>query len=1274
MVGILQNEQLSEVPINPVKPTGERKGLKYRPTPAISGVFRGKSTSKKYKAFNELGGCRVMPMIRRCCRQAKLDPDSTTNFAGSDGKTMTDEQIGTFIGEIRKRDGKQPGTTNMNPVERSMSWYADPRSELFTNKRKTEIPRKDDREHLAKIQDFVEHHEKHSFQDRTIVPTNAKMRGSRIRITDDEKEQWAKAIHQHTGVRMFPFTEIPTLPNAAEALEQLENDLDLTQEVTLEELIFRLILAFQLLFQPDTGENGCFCNAVLTHPAEISNDIVARRFPEVKRPKISQAEWGGKAHYSEKRPQCQMTFHLTTGDCFLMPRATGTAVVCPSDDCREREHKDKEIDFCVQTETQATTKVNWQTSGRMARESGKHHPWRTIILSAGEIQTDHRKKHINRATDKAAKQVEPFTSPLYSTYLLNCGNRDEVALSDPIRRTNERAPFDERSTGNRRIWVAFWQMMKREQIFLFNHRGTRFPDLDKGEPSRIFPFQFVAGINEDQRRREYDSADIYQLQVGQYAIEQEQRAKLQAHYAKGSTALEDKVVGLEGSSDEVENQKKRKLVPNDSEKIQPRDGFPALGKVKVEKLSHTKPWSTTRETRNKSKKPKFDENSYISLSDDDTIKGPPYEKLTSADGTTTQNGTTSQGETTQDEETSTLPSTPNFNHLVDVKSQTKSTSRTKTKSRIKRTLHRPKPELKPLTSDLDSHEEEVMNGGGKRVTKKCTSESVMDSRMTTEAMIDTSPSEKGQPDNDGPVTSPNQAEPITLTTTETLGNSRSNAGNGNSTKTDTSVPKALAHRELSPDQSSFADKSLKKDWTPRGVCEFEGMGPNTATDTSDDEEPAAKNSLDDKELERCLNDVVGKNQMGRRDAFKSRLLANKPIINLENRQDISDFCKQLAATPEFWYFHIGDERLSQKEANHLAVYARYAGGEPCLLSGTLLELGSRDTEWRSTQTNEVGFFLDGLMMQYAREGKDLRGRPNDRQGRYLANGMIGLTRDGAHPLINCSGTSPTFGQEQQLQTYKRHLATPDKVLKRIGRDPTVTVLVLITDETEARMKEKCELPIEMRRSDAKKAGNSGYGHLKVRFGAKTDWVEHIANLTEQKRDYHGEKPKGATVNECGAFMVIISPYGLQKAFSFDHMYQINQYWLSTLINQTTNVYQEALMMRIPLDYASTNSYGRTMPQALAEILLPDQVSAIGFHLRRNGARAGLTAADNFSRIRMYVLTEVTRHLAEEASQPATREKLLQIEKWAKKVIEETMPANGHNSFIAAAAPNNKIPK
>ena len=462
----------------------------------------GQTLSKKFKEFNEVGGGRVMPWIQQCCKAAKLDPGASANFVNTNGEVMTDGQISTQVDAIRRQHREDIGTTGMTPEERSMSWYADPRSELFPNKREGETPREEDREHLAKIEDFVQHHERPAFQDRSVTPLNAKMKGSRVRDPEDEKELWSRAIYQHTGVRMMPCTQIPTLPNAAEALEQLELDTNLEEETTLETLIYRMILSFQLLFQPDAATEGCFCHRVLKYPAEINNAMLLRRFPNVLRPKISQAEWGSKTHFSLKRPRVQLTTHLTTGDCFLMPKATEAAIICPSDDCLEREHTDKGIDFKVQTEPQGDTTVNWNTSGRMAREQGKHHPSRTIIWSAGEIQGGHRKQHRNKKTNRAAKQVEPFTSLLYSTYLLNCGSHEKEDLSD------------ERSTGNRRLWIAVWQMLKREQIFLYNHRGTRFPDLEQSTESLIFPCQFVAGIDEPKRRREYDSADIYTLQQG----------------------------------------------------------------------------------------------------------------------------------------------------------------------------------------------------------------------------------------------------------------------------------------------------------------------------------------------------------------------------------------------------------------------------------------------------------------------------------------------------------------------------------------------------------------------------------------------------------------------------------------------------------------------------------------------------------------------------------------------------------------------------------------
>ena len=155
---------------------------------------------------------------------------------------------------------------------------------------------------------------------------------------------------------------------------------------------------------------------------------------------------------------------------------------------------------------------------------------------------------------------------------------------------------------------------------------------------------------------------------------------------------------------------------------------------------------------------------------------------------------------------------------------------------------------------------------------------------------------------------------------------------------------------LTPNHSpdSFAGKSLRKEWTKRNNsgCEFEvtgpkaeGLGPHTTTDTSDDDEPNTDGLVNTEELDRCLNEVIGNDQPERRKEFRNRLLANQPIIMIERKQEIVDFCRQLADRPERWYFHIGEERLRQREANNLAVYARYAGGEPGVINRTLLGRG-----------------------------------------------------------------------------------------------------------------------------------------------------------------------------------------------------------------------------------------------------------------------------------------------------------------------------------------------
>ena len=1283
--------------------------MKDAPARALSKGAAGKTLSKKYKDFNEVGGGRIMPWIRKCCQVAKLDPDAAANFVNSDGEIMTDRQIGMRVNAIRERNQGKAGTAGMTTRERSMSWYADPRSELFTNKRAEGTPRKEDKEHLAKIKDFVNHHEGHEFQDRSVTPLNAKMKGSRIRDPEDEKKQWSRAVYQHTGVKMRPCTLIPTLPNAAEALEQLEHDTDLEEETTLEALVYRMILSFQLLFQPDAATKGCFCFKVLKHPAEINNLTLLRRFPNVLRPRISQAEWGSKDHFSLKRPRCQLTAHLTTGDCFLMPKATETAVICPSDDCKEREHTDKDIDFKVQTEPQDDKTVNWNTAGRMARESGKHYPSRTIIWGAGEIQGGHRKKHLNKKTHRPAKQVEPFTSLLYSTYLLNCGTQGKEGLSD------------ERSTGNRRLWVAVWQMMKREQIFLYNHRGTRFPDLEQSTESPIFPCQFVAGIDEPKRRREYDSADIYALQVGQFGITKAQDEKREEWFEEIKSQQEDMIAGSEEKLNKTKKTTtKRKLGPAMERK------------VKKENLKDTKPRSLL--TRNATlKKAKIDEESSYEIIDISNSSGCT---AASQDGSSTQNGdpgeadtttrdgTTSQEENNSQDEESPSPITPNIDVLVKVRGPNETeSSQSPPRPRVKHTRIRRRPDANqrhladPSGARMKGTKYEHKNDASKTNTKageggknkKFTSETEVSDRTTTDLMTDkselgnvstsaparrlsdlykfdlitdksrseeasTEPKSDEKTDDD-PENEPNLQPPME-SPENTLGVHKNNSGPTNESRPKTQT---LTGQNHSPD--SFAGKSLRKEWTRRieSGCELEvagskieGLGPHTTTDTSDDDEPNTEGPANHEELERCLNEVIGSAQPERRKDFKNRLLANKPIIVLERKHDIVDFCQQLTARPERWYIHIGEERLSQREANNLAVYARYVGGEPGIINGTLLETSSTDDEWRASQTNEVGFFLDGLMRQYTRKGKGLRGRPDHRSGRDLANGIIGLAKTCEHLRVNYSGTNHSFGQEQEEAAYQRDLTTPSKVLKRVGRNPTASILILITDETETRMKEKCELPRLMRKSDAKNADNSGHGHLKVRFGAKTSWEEHIAKIPKPNRDYRGDKQK-TTLEECGAFMVIISPYGLQKVFLFDNMYQFNLYWLSQLINQTTNFYQESLMLRFPPDYANTNSFGGTMPQTIAEVLLPDQLSAIGFDLRRNGARAGLTAADNFSRIRMFVLTEVSRLLALEADNPTTQAKLKQIEEWTRKITQETMPAAGPNQFIAAN-PNNKIRK
>lgn len=804
--------------------------------------------------------------------------------------------------------------------------------------------------------------------------------------------------------------------------------------------------------------------------------------------------------------------------------------------------------------------------------------------------------------------------------------------------------------------------------------------------------------------------------MGQFGITKAQEEKRNEWLEDINSQLEDRMTELEEELDAPKVTTKRKLITNYTEQT-------PGNKVKRENLRDTKP--LPRPTRKTLKKPRVDE----AMTDDTIIELSSGSAESSQEDSPTDEG---KGVSTQDytpENESPLPPTPNIPVLVNV--QGEELRRSPRRNRVRHTGDRRRPAANKLhLADTSPDHEKGTKSGHENSTPgtltktegikspKFNSETEVSEVTTTEPQADKNESENvntsaparrtselykfdnktdkscskktntrsntdrqtdhdSNKDSDQKMTSSSRPTKSSGNAQSVLPNNREEVVTGPAKETCSETPRLTPNH--SPD--SFAGKSLRKEWTKRNNsgCEFEmtgpkaeGLGPHTTTDTSDDDEPNTDGPVNMEELDRCLNEVIGNDQPERRKEFKDRLLTNQPIIIIERRHEIVDFCRQLADRPERWYFHIGEERLRQREANNLAVYARYAGGEPGVINRTLLETSSVDTEWRASQNNEVGFFLDGLMRQYTSEGKGLRGRSDDRSGANLANGIIGLAKNGEHRLITYPGTNHSFRQEQEEAAYQRNLTTPNRVLKKMGRNPTASILILVTDETEARMKEKCDLPRLMRKSDAKNTDNSGHGHLKVRFGAKAKWEEHIARIPGPNRDYRGEKQE-VTLEECGAFMVMVSPYGLQKVFWFDNMYQFNLYWLSQLVNQTTHFYQESLMLRFPSDYANTNSFGESMPQTLTEVLLPDQLSAIGFDLRRNGARAGLSAADNFSRIRMFVLAEVSQLLATEADDPGIRSKLRQIEEWTRKTTQETMPEAGPNKFIAAT-PNNKIQK
>ena len=500
-------------------------------------------------------GTLTRQMLREEMRSQGLHPNREANFLDENMKVMSLDELQAEVDSLAGRKLNERTTT-----EQIKSWFVDPRSEVFPNGRKGKEKRDSNRlqEHEGRVDQFVHQLEKSRYSEAKLPPHNGKLRA---RSLEAEKKAWAKNLLSVTGLKLKS-GDIPRLPNAAEALVALLTDNALTRKVTLIELAYRIILIQQLLFQDKPGINGCFCSKIL-NDVGVDKSIRHRFYPSVDRSQQDQAQWGDKSNF-DKTGRIQLTLHLLSGDCMLMPKAMEMVMICPFDYCQIQEQSDQGIDF-------RKTKKEDQSIYRLAREASRLGGYQLGRTSLTNFKDHIGQKHKEVKKPKSLTETQatgplrllPYTTTLYSVHLLNRVSR----------RANEKVPKtaqDSRSIGQMRTFVAGWQVLKRNQIYLFNHCRTRYPDINPAHESLRFPGQMQARVDLNQRRNEGDSEDIRVLQEMQGRVYVDYMTKIAELMAttlgperikrKEDTGTMESITGKEQSAHGSSPNKKLKLV------------------------------------------------------------------------------------------------------------------------------------------------------------------------------------------------------------------------------------------------------------------------------------------------------------------------------------------------------------------------------------------------------------------------------------------------------------------------------------------------------------------------------------------------------------------------------------------------------------------------------------------------------------------------------------------------------------------------------------------
>ena len=1052
-----------------------------------------------------------------------LSPNREANFLDENMKVMSLNELQAEVDSLAGRK-----LSERTKTEQIKSWFVDPRSEVFPNDRKEKEKRDSNRlhEHEGRVDQFVHQLEKSRYPEAQLPPHNSKLRA---RSLEAEKTAWAKNLLCITGLKLKN-GDIPRLPNAAEALVALLTDNTLTGKVTLIELAYRIILIQQLLFQDKPGINGCFCSKILNE-VEVDKSIRHRFYPGIDRSQQDQAQWGDKSNF-DKTGRIQLTLHLLSGDCMLMPKAMEMVMICPFEYCQVQEQRDQGIDF-------RKTKKEDQSIYRLAREAGRLGGYQLGRTSLADFKDHIGQKHKEVKKLKSLTETQatgplrllPYTTTLYSAHLL-----DRVS-----RQANENVPRtakDSRSIGQLRTFVAGWQVLKRNQIYLFNHCRTRYPDINPDHESSKFPGQLQARVDLNQRRNEGDSEDIRVLQ--------EMQGRVYLDYMKKIAELMATTLGQE------RNKRRDDTGPTEST---PEKEQSAYGSSPNKKLKLVKP---TQEIGNETESAGVDTGS-------ESLGTHQNEEL---NFTPPPEGTW----TTEDDEVTCTEITPKTvaklatNVASGNDEGTKAVEQPKKRRRIKHTLKLVNPK-------------ELGHLG-----------------MTSRALSE----------------------------------------------------------EKSEKHSVY--EGSKRDWTK---------------EEDSDEDFKARTEMEDflgnpqtlADFETKFHKSVGPRFPVKKDKLHQVLILNKPVISIKSREDIIDFCRELKGHAGDWFFSTR-ESLTQEEINRLAVYARYSGGEPVVMCRVLVEECFDDNKWREAQTTEVGLFLDGVFRQHdEHRPSNRRSSTTDLEGIELANGVIKSTRtaNGYHQTYGNTGMK--FGIKSVKRTLQAGFVNPKQAFEATRPEGSSTMLILVADETEEKMKTRCTMPRELMNSTEKSmsGGLMEYGTLEVRFGSRKAWVENIRCLPDRLKRYQGSKKKNPFLSEMDAFMVVVSPYGQQMVYEFDNMYQFTVSSAVEIIDRTFKRYQDLLLLGLPRGYACEKPNNENMPQRVDELLLKTPGPG-HYDLRQNGARPGLTKKDNLCRIRLHALQELLKLVRDDAADKEDRDNLKKMIRYIKNRCALKFPQSGENLF------------